>query len=262
MSGRKAHKNLYPVGFPDIDEMEIAATFIPSAFGSGDIYNIFKLDERNIGLYNIDVSGHGFAASLFSVSLKQRLDHNPRSWGLVNANQTKKPDYFVNSPQEVARLLDKEDMLGKYGRFFTMVYAVVNIDIGLVSFYRAGHNLPLVVHDRNQSEFIQGGGAPIGLGIGFDRKEGQEIRLSAGDQFILFSDGINDAYSTKVKSRYGLDRLRRVLTVHYDLPLEESFSYLIADVKSFVGEDRFSDDISIIGFKWLGSGMNLANFQR
>lgn len=247
-------KNLHPTGFPDVDQMEFAASFVPSAFGSGDIYNIFRLDEKNIGLYNIDVSGHGFAASLFSVSLKQRLDQAPFANSLTRVSKIEAPYCTIPSPQEVARLLDKDDLLGKYGRFFTMVYAVVNIKIGHVSFYRAGHNLPLIVHDCHRSEFIQGGGAPIGLGLGFERNEGQDIRLKPGDQFILFSDGLNDAYSSKTKSRYGLDRLRQVLTDHYVHPLEVSFETLITDVKTFVGEDSVSDDISIIGFKWRGDG--------
>jgi sigma-B regulation protein RsbU (phosphoserine phosphatase) len=250
MGEQQSGKNLHPTGFPDIDEIEFAASFVPSAFGSGDIYNIIRLDEQNIGLYNIDVSGHGFAASLFSASLKQRLDQDPRTQGPFTP--TEPPHEAIISPVEVACLLDKDDLLGKYGRFFTMVYAVVNIAIGHVSFYRAGHNLPLVVHDHHRSEFIPGGGAPIGLGIDFERNESQEIHLSHGDQFILFSDGLNDAYSPKTDSRYGLDRLRQVLTDHYSHSLEASFESLIRDVKAFVGDDSVSDDISIIGFKWRG----------
>ena len=42
MCGRKTQKNVHHAGFPDIDEMEFAASFVPSAFGSGDIYNIFQ----------------------------------------------------------------------------------------------------------------------------------------------------------------------------------------------------------------------------
>lgn len=262
MSSGKSQISLHPKGFPDIEEMEFAATFVPSAFGSGDIYNIFPLDTKNIALYNIDVSGHGFAASLFSASLKQRLDKDPQVNGLAQNALSDSPHYSLNSPQEVVRLLDREDMLGKYGRFFTMVYAVVNIEAGIVSFYRAGHNLPLVIHDRHRSEFIQGGGAPIGLGISVHRENGQHIRLSPGDQFILFSDGLTEAYSPKTKSRYGLNRLRQVLTDHYPLPLDESFESLIADVKTFVGEDSFSDDISIIGFKWWGDSKDQRGIQR
>jgi sigma-B regulation protein RsbU (phosphoserine phosphatase) len=256
ISGQEAQKSLLPSGFPDISNMEFAASFIPSAFGSGDIYNIFRLDEKNIGLYNIDVSGHGVSAALFSVCLNQRLSQDPQSFGLVKVPVNDPPFYHINSPVHVVNLLDEEDMLGKYGRYFTMVYAIVNVKTGGVSFYRAGHNYPLLVHNKKISYYIEGGGPPIGLGIPLRKKPEQEIKLSEGDQLIFFSDGINDAFSPRSGERYGLERAKKILTEHYPETLERSFDYLISDVQEFIGQDGFSDDISIIGIKWLGNSVN------
>jgi len=256
ISGQEAQKSLLPSGFPDISNMEFAASFIPSAYGSGDIYNIFRLDETNIGLYNIDVSGHGVSAAFFSVCLNQRLSQDPQSFGLVKAPITSPPFYQINSPIEVVASLNEEDMLGKYGRYFTMVYAIVNLETGSVSFYRAGHNYPLLIQDKQNSNYIEGGGPPIGLGIELNKKQQQDIRLEAGDQLIFFSDGINDAFSPKSGERYGLERARNLLEGNYSEPLERSFERLISDVQKFMGQGGFSDDISIIGLKWLGSRVN------
>jgi sigma-B regulation protein RsbU (phosphoserine phosphatase) len=256
VSGQEAQKSLLPSAFPDISNMEFAASFIPSAYGSGDIYNIFRLDEKNVGLYNIDVSGHGVSAALFSVCLNQRLSQGPQCFGLVKGPLNDPPYYYINSPVKVVTLLDEEDMLGKYGRYFTMIYAVVNVETGSVSFYRAGHNLPLLIRNNKKSHYITGGGPPVGLGIALKTDEEQNIKLEAGDQLIFFSDGINDAYSPKGSKRYGLERAKRILTEHYPESLDRSFDRLIHDVKEFLGQDGFSDDISIIGFKWLGSRVN------
>jgi sigma-B regulation protein RsbU (phosphoserine phosphatase) len=256
LSGQEAQKSLLPSAFPDISNMEFAASFIPSAYGSGDIYNIFRLDEKTIGLYNIDVSGHGVSAALFSVCLNQRLSQGPQSYGLVKGPIPEPPYYHINSPIKVVSLLDEEDMLGKYGRYFTMVYAIVNVETGAVSFYRGGHNLPLLIQNKKESAYISGGGPPIGLGIELDIGEEQNIKLQAGDKLIFFSDGINDAFSPKRSQRYGLERARQILTEHYPESLERSFERLIFDVKEFMGQDGFSDDISIIGFKWLGNRVN------
>jgi sigma-B regulation protein RsbU (phosphoserine phosphatase) len=252
ISGQEAQKSLLPSGFPDISNMEFAASFIPSAFGSGDIYNIFRLDEKNIGLYNIDVSGHGVSAALFSVCLNQRLSQDPHSFGLVKIATDEPPYYHINTPLKVVKLLNEEDMLGKYGRFFTMVYAIVNVETGNVSFCRAGHNYPLLVNDTVRSYYIEGGGPPIGLGLTFRDTLGQSLMLSPGDQFVLFSDGINDAFSPTSKKRYGLKRAKKVLTEHYQEPLQRAFESLIADVQKFIGKNGFSDDISILGCRWLG----------
>lgn len=256
VSGQEAQKSLLPSAFPYISNMEFAASFIPSSYGSGDIYNIFRLDETYIGLYNIDVSGHGVSAALFSVCLNQRLSQGPQSFGLVKGPLNGPPYYYINSPVKVVALLDEEDMLGKYGRYFTMVYAIVNVETGAVSFYRAGHNLPLLIKSNKKSHYISGGGPPIGLGIALDTTEEQNFKLEAGDQLIFFSDGINDAFSPKSSQRYGLERARQILTEHYPQSLDRSFDHLIQDVKEFMGQDGFSDDISIIGFKWLGSRVN------
>ncbi len=256
ISGQETQKSLLPSSFPDISNMEFAASFIPSAFGSGDIYNIFRLDEKNIGLYNIDVSGHGVSAALFSVCLNQRLSQDPQSFGLVKVPVDGPPYYRINSPVHIVTLLDDEDMLGKYGRYFTMVYAIVNVETGGVSFYRAGHNYPLLIRNKNKSYYIEGGGPPIGLGITLRKKQEQEIKLEAGDQLIFFSDGINDAFSPKSGKRYGLERARQILTDHFSESLEHSFERLITDVQAFMGQEGFSDDISIIGFKWLGNRVN------
>ena len=47
-----------------------------------------------------------------------------------------------------------------------------------------------------------------------------------------------------------------ILTEHYPESLDRSFERFIFDVKEFMGQDGFSDDISIIGFKWRGSRVN------
>ena len=113
-SGREAQESLLPVNFPDIPGMEIAARFLPSAFVSGDIYSIFRLDENNVGLYNIDVSGHGVPAALFSVSLSQRLTYDLHSAGLLKVPSKKPPYYRIYPPDKVISVLDEDDMLGRY----------------------------------------------------------------------------------------------------------------------------------------------------
>lgn len=249
-SGREAQTSMIPVSFPDIPNLEIAARFIPSEYVSGDIYNIFRLDETQIGLYSIDVSGHGVAAALFSVRLSQRLKSLLYPSGILKVPKDTPPYYFINPPEEVIDILDKDDLLGKYGRYFTMVYAIIHLDKQVVSFYRAGHNLPLLIHADGTSEYLDGGGPPVGLGISFGPKVRQEVQLMDGDEFILFSDGINETFSQSGKNGYGMARVKDILSENHAMPLGESFDALIQDAKQYQGGEGFADDISIIGFKW------------
>ncbi len=249
-SGREAQESMLPVHFPDIPQLEIAARFIPSAYVSGDLYDIFRLDESNLGLYSVDVSGHGVAAALFSVGLSQRFTIQLQPGALLKVPIDHPPYYRINPPDVVLDTLDQDDMLGKYGRFFTMVYAVVNLDSGMVSFCRAGHNLPLVIHSDGTAAYIDGGGPPLGLGIATDARDRQEVELRPGDAFILFSDGINETFSRSGKNGYGLNRVKCILSENHEKSLEDSFDALLADAKAYQGRAEFADDISIIGFRW------------
>lgn len=250
VSGREAQESMIPVSFPEISAMEIAARFIPSAFVSGDIYNIFRLDERHVGLYSVDVSGHGVAAALFSVGLSQKLSSNLQPSSVLKEPISTPPFYRINWPDRVLSLLDEDDMLGKYGRFFTMVYAVIDLETRKLRFCRAGHNRPLLIPADGSARYLEGGGPPIGLGLDRSEKELQCLSLREGDAFILFSDGINEAFSQIEGNGYGLDRVKTLLTEYKEKNLGAAFDALIEDVKSFHGSTDFNDDISIIGIRW------------
>jgi sigma-B regulation protein RsbU (phosphoserine phosphatase) len=253
-SGRTVQQSLLPREIPDLPTIEFAARFYPSLYVSGDIYNVFRLDEKHFGFYNIDVSGHGVPAALFSVGISQRLNNDLYPHALLKIPLGNTPHYQINSPERVARLLDEDDMLGKYDKYFTMVYAIINIESFKVDFYRAGHNLPLLIHPDGSSEYIDGGGPPIGLGLPHEEQKNQILDLSPGDQFIIFSDGINEAGSQKQDSVYGLKRVKTVLSKYSQDSLGTSFDRLIEDVKDFQGSEEFTDDISIIGFKLKEAG--------
>jgi sigma-B regulation protein RsbU (phosphoserine phosphatase) len=253
-SGRTVQQSLLPREIPDLPTIEFAARFYPSLYVSGDIYNVFRLDEKHFGFYNIDVSGHGVPAALFSVGISQRLNNDLYPHALLKIPLGNTPHYQINSPERVARLLDEDDMLGKYDKYFTMVYAIINIESFKVDFYRAGHNLPLLIHPDGSSEYIDGGGPPIGLGLPHKEQKNQTLDLSPGNQFIIFSDGINEAVSQKQDSVYGLKRVKTVLSKYSQDSLGASFDRLIEDVKEFQGSEEFTDDISIIGFKLKEAG--------
>src|SRR5947199_184018 len=64
---------LLPAALPDTAPVRLAWTFRPCEELAGDLLNIFPLDDRHVGLYLLDVSGHGVAASLLSVTVSHFL---------------------------------------------------------------------------------------------------------------------------------------------------------------------------------------------
>ncbi len=239
--------------FPDISGLECASSLIPSSYLSGDILSVFRLDEKHLGLYHIDVMGHGVRSALFSFFISQRITRSFASMGLLKTSIDAKPYYRINTPKEMATLLNESNLLEEHGSYFTMLYAVLNIETGKMSMYRAGHTLPLIIRSDGDSFYLDEGGAPIGLGIPQDGEEICDIQLSIGDSFIVYSDGLCDCSSTlRPDENYGLGNVREFLVNNRDSSMDETFKLLVKDARCFQGKDEFDDDVSIAGFRWNG----------
>ncbi|MEJ2053992.1 MAG: SpoIIE family protein phosphatase [Calditrichaceae bacterium] len=139
-AAREAQMSLLPKDVIGIPNVEFRARFYPSQYVSGDIYNVFRLDEGNFGVYHIDVSGHGVPAALFSVSLSQMLNTNVSKRNILKVPIPDPPYYKINSPDKVIAMLDEDRSFEKHGLYFTMIYMIVDIRNKKIQFTRAGHN--------------------------------------------------------------------------------------------------------------------------
>jgi len=69
----RVQQEFLPKKLPNTPEYRFATLYRPATWVSGDIYDIFKLDEKHIGFYLADVVGHGVAAGLMTLFVKRAL---------------------------------------------------------------------------------------------------------------------------------------------------------------------------------------------
>src|SRR5262249_21977613 len=69
----RVQRALLPVVPPEVPGARFAWAFEPCSQLAGDYLNVFRLGDRHAGLGVLDVSGHGVAAALLSVTLSQLL---------------------------------------------------------------------------------------------------------------------------------------------------------------------------------------------
>ena len=76
-------KAFLPTNLPEFPGLKFGWSFRPCEQLAGDMLNVFPLDEKHVALYLLDVSGHGIASALLSVTLSRLLSPQPLQHSLL-----------------------------------------------------------------------------------------------------------------------------------------------------------------------------------
>ena len=135
--------------------------------------------------------------------------------------------------------------------FLTAWSGSVNLKTGCLSIVNAGHNPPLIRRKGEGFSYLK---TARGLMLAASKRKGYQqegIVLCPGDEIFLYTDGITEAMNAK-KEFYGEERLLHLLITLGDLPVEEVCARVKADVFEFVGDVPQFDDITMLGFRYMG----------
>ncbi len=253
-------QSLLPRTIPDIKNLRIGWKFMPSNVIGGDIFNIFRLDEDHVGIYMIDVSGHGVPSALITVSVSQILQ--PDSGHVTKERTYEAPGYRIVSPKQVLETLDREYPLDRFGRYFTIVYLIIDTREGTITYSNAGHPSPVIVRRDGTLEMLEKGGTIIGLD-GIVPFEEEEKRLNAGDRVVLFTDGIAEYFNDKGEF-FGEDRFYSLLADRKHRDIESLLDAVVASINDFGKGRDFQDDITLVVLEYgkTGSGNNRTSRKR
>lgn len=243
-------KSLLPCEPPKIPGIEFAWKYEACDFVAGDIFNVFKLDERRIGLYVLDVSGHGVQAALLSVSLSRVLTPYIEQGGILKRYAADHRHRKIVAPGEVAGLLNlRFPVMSQTGQYFTFLYGILDTDTRTFRFVRAGHPYPIVIKGSEVAFFENAGNLPVGIMDNVHYHEGV-IQLAQGDKIILYTDGMPEATDPR-REQFGSDNIQRVLSSYPGDPIENDIQSLHRHVKDFAEDHPLSDDLTILGFQIL-----------
>lgn len=238
-----------PVG--TCKDIPIATVFEPCAHVSGDLLGYFELNADEIAMYSIDVSGHGVAAALMSVSLSQAFNPHDRQ---NNVAFESGPDGYTTilEPHEIAERLNRRHQGDiETNQYFTMAFATINIFNGVVKLCQAGHPNPAIVRNSGQVEFAGEGGPPIGL-VPDAQFETTRFQLARGDGLLLYSDGIADCLAPEASGEQAA--LAELIQTCAQSPLQE-FSQAMKQRLALRRKTAFvADDISALYLEFRKQG--------
>lgn len=218
--------------------------FVPCGILAGDTFGYFPLDERYVAFYQLDVSGHGSPAAILSVMLNRMLA--PVSDSPVHRARVSSEGYEVTPPSTViAGLNERFQRTG--GRYFTMVYGVLDTVARRVSFSQAGHPNPVHVNGCGTAATVGKGGFPAGMLAGVDY-DSVELDLPVGERLVLYSDGVTEC-ANKAGERFGEARLLKRLEASARLDLAVAMSDLKEALRLWRGGEDYEDDISLVALE-------------
>ena len=246
----EAQMNLLPRDIPELDAVEFRARFFPSRYISGDTYNVMRLDETHVALYQIDISGHGVSSALFSVSLSQMLNATGAQ-SLLKTHTGAPPFYRIRSADEVIALLNEENFFDRYGFYLTMIYMLIDIETGHMSYVRAGHNAPIIQKADGRIIVDERGGLP--LGWDFKRNDPViEMALQPGDRIIMYSDGVCEAVNPDGEL-FGREKLMEIIKQHRMRPSDDVLDETIRALTAHTRQTCFDDDVSLLAVTFKGT---------
>jgi phosphoserine phosphatase RsbU/P len=238
---------LLPAGPLDVPGLQYASVYHPCDELGGDILNIFPIGPRHVGLYLLDVSGHGVPAALLSVTLSRMLQPRPGQSSLVA--RAGERGLEPRSPAEVATELNRrfpmDDHLEQY---FTLFYGVFDLERGVLRFVSAGHPPALCLPASGASRFVDS----IGFAIGwFPDAEfhDHELALFAGDRLVAYSDGIIETGNDAAQA-FGRHRLAQAAEASRQAPLDVLLESVVHSASEFRGPAPASDDVSALAIEW------------
>lgn len=180
------------------DRFDIYGCMFAARTVGGDFYDVFRLDNGQIGIAVGDISDKGISAALFMAMVKTSIREK------IRAGRT---------PAETLNLVNRELCASNPGNMFASVFALtLDPETGIVTFANAGHEAPLTI-GKSPSYLKVMKGIAIGLFEDSDITD-EKLVLSDGEGILLYTDGITEAID-KDKQQFGKDRLRETVLGKY-----------------------------------------------
>jgi phosphoserine phosphatase RsbU/P len=222
----------------------------PSGHVGGDLVGSFRINDGRIGLYSVDVSGHGVASAMMTARLAGLLSGGSPDQNIAIRKATL-GQQFAWSPDTVASKLNRlmiDDV--QADQYFTLAYAEVDMATGTLALVQAGHPHPVIIRKNGVIDVIGAGGLPIGL-IADAGYETVMAQLLPGDRLLLVSDGITECPSVS-GDELGQDGFTALLARLRALPSDQLIEALQWELVTFHGNGDFPDDVSAIVFDYTG----------
>ena len=234
---KKIQQSLLPNANMSYRDVNFVSEYFPCERLSGDFYDHYRLDDDNIALYLLDVSGHGLSAALLTMFSNNYLKSNDKNQQLFRGL---KPDrtlaYFYEQFNEM-NFPDEMHMV--------IFYATLNLSTKMLTYCSAGLNCsPIRFRKNGRIDYLdKSDGFPICKLGDFITPEyrSERVKLEKGDRLLFYTDGLIDKDKNNT---FDLESLIHFVTINKNDSINELNEKLVNAINPF--KQSLNDDITYI----------------
>ncbi|CAB1076946.1 chemotaxis protein [Alkalispirochaeta odontotermitis] len=228
----EVQRKLLPKKLPEIEGFKLAAHYETSRYAGGDYYDIIQIPDNRWGFLIADAEGHSAPAAVLMAMTCALFRAYPNSPG---------------DPAAVLHYLNEHLCKVADPSFMTALYAVYDSGRQTMRIVRAGQPLPMLYQSAAQKayELDCPGVYPLGIEPYGIEIPVTEVKLTAGDRFLVYTDGLSERFNA-AGDTYGEERLLKPLAAANDAAPQDVVAVIMADVEQFAGDHPADDDQALL----------------
>ena len=213
------------------------SSYLPSEDLSGDLFDIYKINDDIILFYIADVSGHGVRSALMTIFLRQVI----RGMKAAAADPIAVLDELIKDYRDLD--LDKE-------QFISLIYGVYNKQTRGLSLTNAGHNcMPIIIENGGSGNIrtteLEVKGMPVCSILSVANHEVITLQMEKGDRILLYTDGVTEAFNRDDRKEFGEEGLMSVIQKLGEAGGKVLADGIIKEAKEFAGGSPM-DDMAVL----------------
>ncbi|MEP1929903.1 MAG: SpoIIE family protein phosphatase [Paracoccaceae bacterium] len=244
IEAKKLQQSLVSERHKDFGSAELSLLLRSSGHVGGDLVGFYPAGQDRLGLYAIDVSGHGISSALMTARLAGYLSSTAPEQNVALGRDAKGNTVPLPPSQVIENINDLVLNEMETEHYFTLMLADVDLVTGRVVIGQAGHPHPLIQRVDGTIEQDGPGGFPVGLLPGAEFSQ-FEVQMNPGDRLLILSDGVTECPDPagELLAEEGLERIAHNLKDTHGTAMLEA---LIWKLSEYARDQDFPDDVSAI----------------
>jgi phosphoserine phosphatase RsbU/P len=231
---REIQQTFLPSHMPRIHGWDLDARWQTARTVGGDFYDIFRINGKKVGLVIADVSDKGMPAALYMTVTRTLIRSDARNTLSPAALLTRVNNMLVVDAQN--------------GMYVTAVYAVLDVETGVLTYANAGHNQPLLIHgNHGKVKRLHKGGMAMAV-LEDNQYQDHQLEIDPGDTLIFYTDGVTEQFSPDGEM-FGEERLLSMLESQTGQNVRAILDNLHRTLEEFRSGDPPSDDVTLLAMR-------------